>query len=111
MKRSLITILFLLGAAITAVQALSASSLVAQAGSEPTKTEPAAPAGQQSSPVPAGTAPATVTAPEPEPAAPAPAPAQVKAEQAAAIKSQKQSHTEYSGMEIKECSGCHTGLG
>jgi hypothetical protein len=105
MKRSLITLLFLLGAAITAAQALSASPLVAQAGSEPTKTAPAAPAEQQSSPAPAGTATAS------EPAAPAPAPAPVKAEQTAAIKSEKQSHTEYSGMEIKECSGCHTGSG
>lgn len=119
MKRSLIIALILLGATITAAQALSASALVAQAGSLTPKSDTATIPQEQPAPSPAGApssapvAPAkqqvTPTLAEPQPAAqPAPpaAPAPVSGRA-----SEKQPHKEYAGMEIKECSGCHTGSG
>ncbi len=101
MKRLLIIALFILGITITATQARSSSLLVAQAVPEQPKSAPAESPAAQPAPAPSRAVPAPA-APEAKPAAPAPyAPAT----------SGKQSHKDYAGMEIKECSSCHKGEG
>lgn len=106
MKRLLIVALFILGTAIPLAQALTSTPLLyaqAESGqqSSPAETPTAAePVETPPAPAPAETPPATM----PAEAAAAPSP-----EQGTAAISGKQSHKEFSDMEIRACASCHKG--
>lgn len=131
MKSTIILSFILAAAAITAAQAASSGRQFAQAGAEAPPAAATAPAEQPAvqpasaeagaaQPVPAETvpaqpAPAAVEQPKEEkkaaPVAQPSAPAEAPKRAAAAQGSQKQPHTDFASMEIRECTECHAGQG